>query len=194
MSKLLKYQKGADAGDNEFTSFVNYMVTKRVEGKYRLRRILMILAYVVVGIAYALVFTVGIKLPMLITFLPLLIWFIVYCTWMYVSIEYEYTIVGGLLRGMEVYGMRKFRELFSVRISSMTLIAPYSGDFKKEADDARIVNRYHCVSSMSSPDVWFGIYKNEAGESCVVFFEMVEKTLKCVRYYNSVAVKEAAKL
>ena len=189
MEKLQKYQKGADAGDNEFTSFVNYMVTKKVEGKYRLHRILMIIGYVAVGLIYASVFTIAIKLPALLTFTPLLIWFLVYSTWMYVNIEYEYTIVGGVMRGMEVYGMRKFRELFSVRISSMTLIAPYSGDFRKSADGASVKRRDYCVSSMTSPDVWFGIYKNESGEECVVFFEAVEKTLKCVRYYNSEAVK-----
>lgn len=187
--KLQKYHKGADAGDNEFTSFVNYMVTKKVEGNYKLKRILMILAYIIIGIAYALIFTVAIKLPMLITFLPLLIWFMVYCTWMYVNIEYEYTIVGGLMRGVEVFGMRKFREIFNVRISSMTMIAPYSGIYKSEADSKDIVHRYYCVSSMDSPDIRFGIYKNESGEKCVVFFEAVEKTLKCIRYYNSDAVK-----
>lgn len=189
--KLQKYHKGADAGDNEFTSFVNYMVTKRVEGSYRMKRRLMILLYVAVDVAYALIFTVGIKLPMLITFLPLLIWFMVYSTWMYVSIEYEYTIVGGVLRGMEVYGMRKFRELFSVRISLMSLIAPYNGSYRSEADSQDIVHRYQCVSSMSGEDVWFAIYKNEAGEKCAVFFEVVEKTLKCVRYYNSEAVRSS---
>lgn len=187
--KLQKYHKGADAGDNEFTSFVNYMVTKKVEGKYKLRRILMVCGYVIVAVIYATVFTIPLKLPMLLTFLPLLIWFMVYSSWMYVNIEYEYTIVGGVLRGMEVFGMRKYRELFSVKLSSMTLIAPYSGENKITSDSDDIIHRYYCVSSKSSPNIWFGIYENELGEKCVVYFEMVEKTLKCVKYYNSGAVK-----
>lgn len=187
--KLQKYKKGADAGDNEFTSFINYMVTKKVEGRYKLDRTLMILGYVAVGLIYALLFTVAIKLPALLTFTPILIWFIVYSTWLYVNIEYEYTIVGGVMRGMEVFGMRKFREIFSVRISSMEIIAPYSGEYRISADDASVKNRYYCVSSMSSPDVWFGRYKNESGEECVVFFEVVDKTLRCLRFYNSDAVK-----
>lgn len=187
--KLQKYQKGADAGDNEFTSFVNYMVTKKVEGRYKLDRALMVIGYIIVGLAYALVFTVAIKLPALLTFTPLLIWFMVYSTWMYVNIEYEYTIVGGVLRGMEVYGMRKYRELFNVRVSQFTFIAPYASN-RETADSAEIVHRDYCVSSMTSPDVWFGIYTNEAGEKCAVFFEVVEKTLKCLKYYNADAISE----
>lgn len=187
--ELQKYHKGADAGDNEFTSFVNYMVTKKVEGKYKLRRIMMVLGYIIVGLAYALVFTVAVKLPALLTFTPLLIWFMVYSTWMYVNIEYEYTIVGGVIRGMEVYGMRKYRELFNVRVNRFTLIAPYAKE-REKADSAEIVHRDYCVSSMSSPDVWFGIYTNEAGEKCAVYFEVVGKTLKCLKYYNADAVSE----
>ena len=158
--ELQKYHKGADAGDNEFTSFVNYMVTKKVEGKYKLRRIMMVLGYIIVGLAYAFVFTVAVKLPALLTFTPLLIWFIVYSTWMYVNIEYEYT-----------------------------MIAPYAKE-REKADSAEIVHRCYCVSSMSSPDVWFGIYTNEAGEKCAVYFEVVGKTLKCLKYYNADAVSE----
>ena len=189
MDKLQKYHKGADAGDNEFTSFVNYMVTKKVEGRYKFRRTMMIVGYIAVGLIYALVFTVAIKLPALLTFTPLMIWFMIYSTWMYVNIEYEYTIVGGVMRGMEVYGMRKFREIFSVRISSMEMIAPYTDKNRAFADAASVKNRYYCVSSMSSPDVWFGLYKNESGEECVAFFEVVDKTLRCLRYYNSDAVR-----
>ncbi len=188
--KLQKYEKGADAGDNEFTSFVNYMVTKKVEGRYKLRRILMVCGYVLIGLLYAAFFTIPLKLPMMLTFLPLLIWFMVYCTWMYVNIEYEYTIVGGLLRAVEVFGMRKYRELFSVKLSSMTLIAPYLGENRGEADSDDIKHRYYCVSSLESPDIWFGIYKDSSGEKCAVYFEAVEKTIKCVKYYNSDAVKE----
>ena len=141
MDKLKKYQKGADAGDNEFTSFVNYMVTKKVEGKYKLNRILMVCAYVIVAIIYASVFTVIIKMPALLTFLPIIIWMMTYFTWPFVNIEYEYTIVGGVLRAREVYGLRMYRELFSVRLSQMTLIAPYNGENRDKAEAAEIAHR-----------------------------------------------------
>lgn len=190
MSRLEKYSRGAEAGDNEFTSFVNYMVTKKVEGNYKLKRILMICGYVLFGIIYSAVLMGTVKIPALITFLPIFIWILVYFTWLYVNIEYEYTIVGGSMKGMEVFGMRRCRELFSVRISSMTLIAPYNSKHREEADAAEIVRRDYCVSSMSSPDVYFARYKNDKGEECVVFFEMVEKTMKCLKYYNSEAVAD----
>jgi hypothetical protein len=38
---------------------------------------------------------------------------------------------------------------------------------------------------MDAADIYFALFKNVAGEDCVVFFEATEKTLKVLRYYNS---------
>lgn len=183
MARIQKYQKAAEAGDNEFTGFVNYGVKKKPEGKYKLHRILMICGYVLFDLAYIIACTVLTKAAMFIALLPVLTWILSYFTWLYVNIEYEYTIVGGNMKFMEVYGMRAFTEICAVKVSQMTIIAPYSGDYRKEADDAEIEKRCYCVSSMSSPDIYFGIY-TEGGKRCAVFFEATEKTLKVMKYYN----------
>ena len=66
----------------------------------------------------------------------------------------------------------------------MTLIAPYDGEYKSEADSAEVSRRCYGVSSMSSPDIYFGLYTDK-GKKCAVFFEATEKTLKVIKYYNS---------
>lgn len=188
LAKFEKYRKGADAGDNEFTSFVNYAVTKKPEGRYKMQRTLMICGYVLFALLYMFVFLVLTKAAVLIAILPVLTWILTYHTWLWVNVEYEYIIVGGVFKLSEVYGMRRFREICSVRVSNMTLIAPYYGDYKTEADSAAISHRSFGVSSMRSPDIYFGLYTDNNGEQCVVFFEATEKTLKVIKYYNSEVV------
>jgi hypothetical protein len=185
MAKIEKYRKGAEAGDNEFTSFVNYGVRKKPEGRYKFKRIMMICGYILFAFLYIFVCLVLTKAAMLIAILPVLTWILTYFTWLWVNIEYEYTIVGGNFKLAEVYGMRFFRELCTVKVSSMTLIAPYSGKYKDDVDSAAIINRCYGVSSMSSPDVYFGLYTDKKGYECAVFFEATEKTLKVIKYYNS---------
>ncbi len=185
--KLEKYHRAAEAGDNEFSIFVNYGVKKKAEGKYKLHRILMVCAYVLFALAF-FAFFVSMHMPMFIAILPLLTWILVYFTWYLVSIEYEYTIVGGVIKMMEVHSMRYFRELAEVRLSGASKIAPYDGDHKKDADDPSVVNKIWGVSSADAQDIYYILYENEAGERSAVFFEATEKTLKVIRYYNDQVV------
>lgn len=183
MAAIEKYIKAAETGENSPTAFVNYAVAKKVEGKYKLNRILMILGYILVDALFLFAILVATKMPMLGAFIPLLTWVMVYFTWMYVSVEYEYTITGGVLKAMEVYGLRKCKTLCTVRVSSMKRIAPYSGEYKSEADSSG-AKPVSCVSSMDSPDVYFALFKDESGEDKILFFEATEKTLKVIKYYN----------
>lgn len=183
MAKLERYRKAAETGDETRNTFVSYAVTKKSEGKYRLSRIMMVLGYILVDIVYLFLILVLTKIPMLGAFVPLITWALVYFTWPYVSVEYEYTIDGGVLTAREVFGSRKCRTLASARISSMTRIAPYPGEFAKEAD-RQDAEKIYCVSSMSSPDVYFAVFKDENWKDTVLFFEAAEKTLKVIKYYN----------
>ena len=178
MAKLEKYRKVAESGDESRNTFVSYAVTKKREGKYKLARILMVAGYILVDIVYLFLILVLTKIPMLGAFVPLLTWVLVYFTWCFVSVEYEYTIEGGVMTMREVFGNRYCRTLARERISSMSRIAPYTGDYRKEADriDGK---RVYGVSSMSSPDVYFAV----CGDT-VLFFEAAEKTLRVIRYYN----------
>ena len=60
-----------------------------------------------------------------IALLPVLTWILTFFTWRFVSIEYEYYILDGEFKLLEVYGAKNMRELCRVRISSMEEIAPY---------------------------------------------------------------------
>lgn len=182
--KLEKYIRSADMGDNASNNFVNYGVKKKSEGKYKIMRLLMLLAYAAFAIAYCAFFLSVIKAPMLIALLPVFVWIISFFTWRFVSIEYEYIILDGEMRMYEVYGAKNMRELCRVRVSAMSRIAPNG----KETEQYKPEECIYGVSSMSNPDVYFGAFKDENGSDRVLFFEATEKTLKVIKYYNSEAL------
>ena len=183
-AKLEKYIRSADFGDNAASKFVNYAVKKKYEGGYAFKRVLMILAYVMFVFAYAAFFIRANILPM-IALLPVLTWMLIFFTWRYVSVEYEYYILDGEFRMLEIYGSKSMRELCCVRISSIKIIAPYSWRHKAKADAVPACNRIEGVSSMRADDIYYGIFQDVSGEDRVVFFEVTEKTLKVLKYYSS---------
>ena len=183
-AKIEKYTRAADMGDNAASRFVNYGVKKKLEGEYALKRTLMILGYVLFALGYAVFFISANILP-IIALLPVFTWILTFFTWRYVSIEYEYYILDGEFSMLEVYGSKSMRELCHVRVSAMKVIAPYHDTNKAEADAIPAVRRIEGVSTMSAPDIYYGIFEDESGEDCVVFFEVTEKALKVLKYYNS---------
>ncbi len=183
-AKIEKYVRTADFGDNAASKFVNYGVKKKYEGRYALNRALMILAYVVFVLAYA-AFFISMSILPIIALLPVLTWILIFSTWRYVSIEYEYYILDGEFCMLEVYGSKSMRELCRVRISAMKSIAPYRWKHRAKADAIPTYNRIEGVSSMHADNIYYGIFTDADGEDRVVFFEVTEKTLKVLKYYNS---------
>jgi len=188
-----KYVRIADAGDNASNNFVNFGVKKKPDAELKRNRALLLGAYVLYALLYCSFFLgvipgINIKLPMALTFLPGTMWIIVFFTWRYVSVECEYQILDGEMKFMEIYGSKNMRELCRVRVSAMTTIAPYTPEYRSALDAIPEENRCYCVSSRDANDIYFGIFKDKAGEDCAVFFEATEKTLKVIKYYNSSVV------
>ena len=185
-NKIEKYKRIADMGENAASNFVNYGVKKKSEGGLRAKKALLIFGYIMfVALFGALCFGVifPVKVPMLFMFVIVFTAAIVFFTWRYVQIEYEYIILDGEFRMLEVYGSKSMRTLVSTRVSGMTAIAPYDHAHKAAADAVPPSNRIEAVSSMSAPDIYYAIFR-DGDEDFVIFFEAIEKTLKVLRYYN----------
>ncbi len=180
--KIEKYTRTADLGDNAASNFVNYGVKKKPKGKYGLARALVITAYVLFALGYAGVLMYFNILPV-IALTPVLTWILVFFTWRYVSIEYEYYIMDGEFKLLKVYGSKNMRVLCRTRVSAMKLIAPYRDEYKAEVDKIPVSHRVEGVSSMSASDIYCAVFEDD-GEEYAVLFEVTEKTLKVLRYYN----------
>ena len=159
-----------------------YIVKQKSEGIWKLRRILMITAYVLLPLAFLATF-VALNFPWAITFLPLLVWGMIFLTWRFVSPEYEYTTLSGEITFTTIFGGKTRKTLFTANIKDFVKIAPYDAEAEAYVTAQKCTRDFRCMSSLQAPDLYYGIFM--LGEDkCVVYFEATEKALKIMKYYN----------
>ena len=180
----------------ESQNFAEYTVEKKLEGSYRLKRALLKIALWLPLPLICLVFIL-LSIPIWVILIPVypLIWIKILkpCFYPYVYIEYEYQVVSGEMRFAEILGRCKRRETVTVRISDMSVIAPYRDEYKAKADAPDIEKRYCAVSSMSAPEIYVGIFEND-GVKSAVFFEPTNKVLGLLRFHNRLTVVEKVRV
>ncbi len=167
--------------NNEF----EYTVAKKVEGKYRLCRLLMILGYVLFGAAYFFGLAIAHLYPLM-AFVVLLEWILIFFTWRFVSIEYRYETVSGGISFYKVLGGKKKKLLLEMRIKEFEEISPVDAEAKARIASMSFDRSYNFArSEKMEDDKYFATFKNEAGKSAIVYFEATEQSLKILRFYNS---------
>ncbi len=107
--------------------------------------------------------------------------------WKYTSIEYDYIISTGDISVDVVYGGRSRKNMFTVKISTASLIAQYNGNEAPEEKNAEIV--YKCVSSFEASNIIYIVFKDEDGKNCIAYIESTQKFAKLLKFYNSSACK-----
>ena len=167
----------------EFHEF-DYTVTKKPEGQYRVKRMLMIGLYVLFGIVYFF----GLAAIHLYPVMALIIffeWMLVFFTWRYVSIEYKYSIISGNMTFYEVYGGKKKKLLLEKRIKEFSSIEPYTAEAKARIDGEDFKEKHILVRSENDhTDCFYATYDLDGGRGIVVF-EATQGALKILRFYNS---------
>lgn len=177
-------------GANDSGNFTELTVEAKKEGKYKrmsLLRMLMVIGWAL--LVLVLMFTIG----GIFVFIGALLlatgtWFLYYITAPMAMTEFRYSLLSGDMIFDKFLGGRKYvPDLLKVRVSAMTLIAPYEGAYKEKADAAGIKNRYEYCSSLSSPDIYFALFEQNGAQS-VVFFDATEKALKIMKFLNKEAI------
>lgn len=169
------------------SNYAEYVVDKKVEGKYKMQRLLMLLSYVVIaGVIIAAVVISGF-IP-LIALAPMAVWMLYFFTWHLVSIEYSFIVDASVLTVEKVMGGKKKIKLFSAKVKDLSLIAPYDDKYKAEADAFGADNRVEAVPSMDCYDLYFALYTDEKGKKTILFFQATAQSLKALKYYNSSAI------
>ena len=177
------------------SNYAEYVVEKKVEGKYKMQRMLMILGYIgVAALILAVVFIInaltglgGMVIPM-VALAPMAAWMLQYFTWPLVSIEYSFTVDASVLTVEKVLGGKKKIKLFRQKVKDLSLIAPYDEQYKAEADAFGADERVEAVPSMDCYDLYFALHTDENGKKTIVFFQATTQSLKALKYYNSSAI------
>jgi hypothetical protein len=85
----------------------------------------------------------------------------------------------------KILGGRARKKVLEVRIKELHMIAPYDGDYIKQAEAFKPEKSYDFVSSMQSPDLYFALLETSEGRRGIIYFEATKPALKILRYYNT---------
>lgn len=177
------------------SNYAEYVVEKKVEGKYKMQRMLMLLGYAgvfaailgIVALVNSLTKLGIIALPMF-ALAPMAAVILYNLTWPLVSIEYSFTVDASELVVETVYGGRRKKKLFTSKVRDLSLIAPYDDEYKAEADAFGADRRIEAVPNMECYDLYFALHTDENGKKTIIFFQATAQSLKALKYYNSSAI------
>ena len=122
-------------------------------------------------------------------FAPLLVCGIIWLAYILIkgrNIEYEYIVTNGDLDIDKIIAQRKRKRIFAATAKDFEIIAKKSSP-KYDYNIQNIKKKLNTVSSLNSPDVYFGTLVKD-GEKTVVFFEPTQKMLESLKKYNPMNV------
>ena len=172
----------------DITAPYEYTTEQKNEGKWKWKRLGLILLYILYPAV--LIFVVGsgavaLAAPLL-GFIPLSLWAIVFLTWRYVKVSYQYVIESGKISFFKHYGPRTKKLQFEIAIKDAVLIAPLDKrEYRERLElfDPTVI--YNGLSSTKAPNQYYLSFEDKDGRHCVFFFEATDKALDFFRMYNS---------
>ena len=171
----------------EVQNVYEYVTSPKKQPSFRIKRLLMLLGYVVyVGALLVVGFSTRLFVPMM-ALIPLSTWILVWFTWRYVSVEYEYSLAGGVMTLSYVYGGKSRKKIEEIRIKDMTKIAPFDGEYIKEAEKYAPDRTIDFTSDLQKDNVYFALYETQDARRGILYFEVTDQSLRILRYYNSMA-------
>ena len=166
---------------DDFNTY-EYAAEQKIEGKWKLLRILALSAYVLFVASFFLILYI-IRLIPLFAITPILVWMLVYFTWKYTKPDYRYMIEKGAFTFYVCYGRKTKRKKTEFLISRAEAISPIDAIQDKIREFAPTVI-YSAIPSVKSTDIYAALYTDGKGKKCVIYFIATEKALKLMRFYN----------
>ena len=164
---------------NEFLTY-EYVAAPPKKKKLQVLLIIVYVFYILVPLLFFA--TVAKPFLTLYAIVPLTLWIIVLLTWPMTNPEYEYSMTSGILTFAVIYGGRRRKKQFEMKIKDMAAIAPYSKMYSDKIGEYDPAKSYEGVSSLDAENVYFALFENEKGEKCVYYFEATDRALKILRH------------
>ncbi len=97
--------------------------------------------------------------------------------------SFEYTIATGEMSFAKIYGNRFRKEWFSFNLPSVEACAPYVEGYNTGLEAGKFDRVYTAVSSMSAPHIYYAIFRDNQDNRCIVYFEVIKKSLRMIKTY-----------
>ena len=102
----------------------------------------------------------------------------------YGRVAYEYSVSSGEISFAKIYGDRFRREWVSFKLSDAEKVAPYHYlTYKEDADRGSFSAVYKACSSMDAPNLYYCIFRDSKNQRCIVYFEVIKKSLRMIKTY-----------
>lgn len=99
------------------------------------------------------------------------------------EVAFEYTVSSGEMSFAKIYGNRFRREWFSLKVADMEKCAPLTEQAEREIRSMRFDRVYKAVSGFDAENIYYAIFKNSKDEYCLMYFEVIKKSLRLIKTY-----------
>ncbi len=170
----------------ESVNYAEYTVERKAEGENLKKRLLFVALYVVVAAVVVILIgvTQGIGAVWLTVIVPMfiaLVWF----TQRLVREDRKYEILNAKLRISALNASGKGKVVSDNLVSSYAVIAPMNEEYKNIWSAADVTEDWR--GSSKSPDSYFALLEKD-GKNTAVLFEVTNKMLKSMKFYNKATV------
>ena len=122
----------------------------------------------------------GGMIPFVLLGIGVLLWYL----WRFVSVEYEYTILGGEISFEVIYGRRQRKPYYSAKLQKVEKLAPLNGQDITASSFPGVTKELFCASTRKNPNTWYALIQEEGGGKTLLFFEICAKAEKALRFYS----------
>lgn len=165
-----------------------YAVAEAKTPQLKMKKIALICAYVLWGAVALIGGSFSGFLPIL-CFIPLSIWIIVFLTWKYTQVEYECSFFSGKLTVSKILGGKTRKKMVEVQIRDFSAVLPHTERNAAQADAYGAEKVYFAASSRNAENLYYGLWEDkDTKKKCLLCFELNEKAIKIIKYYNMSAI------
>lgn len=166
-----------------------YIIKPKPSAKNRLQKGLLITVYVLFVVSW-LIFGLGTPFVALLALIPLTTWMLVFFTWRFVNVEYEYSASSGILTLSRIYGSSSRKRMLDFDLRKAQIVLPLSYEnIEQKLNDFEPIYELFFISHRESPNAHVVLYKNEDGENCALYLEILPELMRSFKLYNSALFK-----
>lgn len=113
---------------------------------------------------------------------------LVFWTWKYLTVEYEYSMVGGTFELSKIFGRKKRKSVLEFEIRSLLLAGQATDENLKKAYALNPTETHNALSGDPEAEIWFAVWDTGKSEYVLFFFEADKRTQNIFRHYNPQAI------
>ncbi len=174
-----------------FENSCEYIIKQKNEGAVLFKKIGLASSYAAVAVLLSilnLAFAPEELMLLFFAIIAIIIGVAVFVSWRFVCIEYEVIISGGELTITTIYGKSFSKTMLTKSINAFSEIGEYDESSYGEISKLSIQKDYVCISSLSAPTIYYGIFEEE-NERHILYFDVTEKAVSLLKKSNSSAFR-----